>query len=77
MEGLIALLNKVENIKQICGVRICQNAPLISYLVFVNDNLLFCQASVEENQYVQRLLQCYAKASGQLVNIEKTSLTFS
>lgn len=57
IEGLIALLNKAEREKQLSGMWICRRAPSISHILFANDNLLFCQASMATNQNLQKVSQ--------------------
>ena len=44
-EGFTSLLQKVEMESNIHGVSICRSAPKISHLLFVDDSLLFYQAS--------------------------------
>ena len=61
----------------IIGVSICRRAPTISHLLFANDSLLFCQASQKEVNVINEILQVYAKASGQCINVEKSLVYFS
>ncbi|XP_027152203.1 uncharacterized protein LOC113752281 [Coffea eugenioides] len=42
-----------------------------------DDSLIFCKASVEEAGQLRRILDVYKQASGQLINVEKSSLFFS
>ena len=51
--------------------------PKISHLLFADDSLLFCQAFEKETQEVLEILKLYAEASGQCINMEKSSVHFS
>ena len=51
--------------------------PKISHLLFADDSLLFCQASKKETQEVLEILKLYAEASGQCINMEKSSVYFN
>ncbi|XP_027096149.2 uncharacterized protein [Coffea arabica] len=42
-----------------------------------DDSLIFCKASAEEAGQLRRILYLYKQASGQLINVEKSSLFFS
>lgn len=53
------------------------SAPLVSYLLFANDSLLFFIASREGEEEVSHLLDVYCKASSQKINKEKSSVFFS
>ena len=77
VKGFTALLAKVEIEGRIKGVSICRGAPRITNLLFVDDSLLFCQATQNEGQAVMGVLQTYAQALGQCVNLEKSSVYFS
>lgn len=46
-------------------------------LLFANDSLLFCHASIEECQTIKEILYIYEMASRQKVNYEKTAIFFS
>ena len=59
------------------GVVVCRRGPIISHLFFSNDNLIFCKASFEECDALQRVLRVCECASGQQLNRTKTSLFFS
>lgn len=63
--------------KLIQWVKICQEAPSISHLLFTDDSLVFCKAELVENSNLQGLLAIYEEASEQAINKEKTALTFS
>lgn len=62
---------------EICGLKIFKWAPMINHIHFANPSLLFYEATVEENGWVQHLLNKYAVVFGQLLNVDKTTLFFS
>lgn len=76
-EGFTSLLHKAEMEGQIRGVSICRRAPRITNLLFADDSLIFCQATQNEVQVISKILQVYAGASGQCINLEKSSIYFS
>ena len=63
--------------RRIKGVSICRGAPTISNLMFTDDSILFCRATTGEVQVINEMLQVYANASGQCINMEKSSDYFS
>nr|XP_023924674.1 uncharacterized protein LOC112036081 [Quercus suber] len=76
-EVFTSLLAKAELEGMIHGVAICRGAPMISHLLFADDSWLFCKASQKEVQVINELLQTYADASGQMINMEKSLVFFS
>ena len=76
-EGLFALLRKAEESRALKGVLSSQQGVRISHLLFSNDTLLFCQATVDECQRLLDLLGKYEAASGQAINRQKKTLFFS
>ena len=72
-----ALIQSAVDRGQMEGVKICRGCPRLSHLFFANDSLIFCKATFEECDELQRLLKVYEKASGQQLNRAKTSLFFS
>ncbi|GFQ01423.1 putative ribonuclease h protein at1g65750 [Phtheirospermum japonicum] len=76
-QGISSLLTHFENQKLIHSVRIASGAPTISDLFFADDILIFFKANLAECRMIQHILGCYERASGQLVNFEKSVLSFS
>ncbi|KAL0461832.1 UNVERIFIED_CONTAM: hypothetical protein Slati_0070800 [Sesamum latifolium] len=56
---------------------VCRAAPAISHLLFADDTLIFCQASLECVSTVKGVLETYRKVSGQEINFSKSSVAFS
>lgn len=77
VEAFIALIVKAEDEGQIHGVQIAPTAPLITNLCFAYDTMIFCRATEMEALALKRIVEIYAKASGQVVNFVKSSITFS
>ena len=78
-EGFSSLLAKAKEENKLHGVSICRTrrAPSISHLLFADDSLLFCRATQDEVQEISDILQLYATASRQQINLEKSSIFFS
>ena len=68
-EGFSSLLAKAEAENKLHGVSICRRAPSISHLLFANDSFLFCRATQDEVQEIADILQLYATAFGQQINL--------
>ena len=76
-EGLSAMLRQVERGEIPRGISVGKLAPLVSHLLFADDCIVFCKASIEERNKVTKILEVYERESGQKLNREKTSLFFS
>ena len=49
----------------------------MTHLFFADDNILFCKATPIECQVLKSILRRYEEASGQKINIDKSSVFFS
>ena len=76
-EGLHDLFKKAKENENIKGVSLCAAGPWVSHLLFVDDSLVFCRATIAECVQIQSLLFIYEQASGQSINRGKTSIFFS
>ncbi|KAM5578651.1 hypothetical protein ABKV19_008793 [Rosa sericea] len=76
-EGLSALITSSIQHGLINGIKMSPTAPVIHHLLFADDSFLFGEASVAECQAFKGILSLYAKASGQHINLQKSSVVFS
>ncbi|XP_040998968.1 uncharacterized protein LOC121244821 [Juglans microcarpa x Juglans regia] len=76
-KALSSLISKTKGEGLIHGVPIAKNRLRISQLFFADDCLLFCKANAIEWGKLFGLLRAYESASGQILNLEKTSIIFS
>ena len=76
-EGLSSLIKASVANGVMKGISVCIEEPKLSHLFFANDSLIFCRASLEDCDELQRVLGVYERASGQYLNQAKTSLFFS
>jgi hypothetical protein len=75
-EGLSCMLKNIGPQYVSRGVRVSQNAPGISHLLFADDCLVFTQASKKGADSVASILDEYHKGLGQLVNKNKSAIFF-
>ncbi|KAL0445839.1 UNVERIFIED_CONTAM: hypothetical protein Slati_1711800 [Sesamum latifolium] len=59
------------------GISICRRAPSITHLLFADDTQIYCEASTASVWCIKNILDIYAQASGQSVNLNKSSMVFS
>jgi hypothetical protein len=76
-EALSAQLSHAERVGQLKGVPTSPKGPRINHLFFADDSLLFCRASPVEWHRLEAILELYERASGQMLNREKTYVFFS
>ncbi|XP_058746986.1 uncharacterized protein LOC131619968 [Vicia villosa] len=71
------LLKKEACDLKIHGTRIARQAPTISHLLFAGDNLLFTRATPQEDDNIMAILHKYQVSSGQVVNLDKSEVSFT
>ncbi|XP_074293374.1 uncharacterized protein LOC141620388 [Silene latifolia] len=76
-EVLSHLMRRAVEVNAIHGIRVSSGAPTISHLLFADDSIFFTRANMEEADAVSEILRRYERASGQLVNLDKTTVSFS
>lgn len=58
------------------GIKIGKECPTVSHLFIADGSVIFGEAIVENCTAINRILDKYEKASGQMVNRDKSSLFF-
>nr|XP_027122295.1 uncharacterized protein LOC113739247 [Coffea arabica] len=77
IKGFSNLLKQAEDGKRILGMKISRNGSSLTHLFFADDSLVFCKADRDEANELCQILRKYEKASGQVINLEKSSVFFS
>lgn len=70
------LLTQAEMEQKFRSLRFSKDVT-ISHLLFADDSLIFSRASVADCKVLKEIFDYYAKASGQIFNLEKSSMFFS
>ena len=70
------LLMQAETKQLIHGLKFSGDLS-ISHLLFADDSLIFTRATTEDYTHLKALFDCYATASDQIFNYEKSSMFFS
>ena len=75
-ETFTNLLQQAESQQLIHGIKF-SNELSITHLLFADDSLIFTRATREDCTNLKKIFECYAAASGQIFNFEKSSMFFS
>lgn len=76
-EGLSAIIRRNEEAGLFHGCTIARGVPTISYLLFADECYFFFKATRSEASVMKRILNQYEAISGQVVNFNKSNVTFS
>ena len=71
------LCQKAEKECTLQGIRVARGSPRVNHLLFADDTMFFCQTSPASCAALTNILKEYELASGQKINSEKSSITFS
>ncbi|GLU05332.1 hypothetical protein SLE2022_224360 [Rubroshorea leprosula] len=74
---LSRLLTAATAEKRMTGYKIRRRSPAISHLLFADDSLIFCRATLDVVSHLQTILQIYGDIIGQRVNFSKSAAIFS
>lgn len=76
-EVLSALCNKGQADGSLPGVKVSRNSPSINHLLFADDTMFFCRSKASCVSALKHILVVYEAISGQKINPQKSSITFS
>lgn len=76
-EGLSTMLNMEESLNNFKGLKINRYCPSLTHLFFADDNIIFCRAEEQDCETIKKILEDYAKASGQTMKLNKSSFMVS
>lgn len=76
-EVLSRLCTRAKKNGTLHGIKVARGSPAINHLIFADDTMFFCQATKESCGTLQSILLQYEEASGQRINKDKSSITFS
>lgn len=76
-EAFSSLIADAENRGVLRGVSVSPSAPSVSHLLFADDTLLCCEATKDSAIEINNILHKYSLSSGQLINIDKSTVVFS
>ena len=57
--------------------KVARNAPVVSHLFFAGDNFLLFKSNMQKCGMIKKCLDAYERASGQVVNFQKSSIFFN
>lgn len=76
-QGFSALLKAYHAEGLFKGVRMARRGPIITHLFFTDDSLIFFKADAISCRNIKECLEIYELASSQVINFDKSALTFS
>jgi hypothetical protein len=76
-EGFSGLLHHAESVGNIKEIKLAPAAPTVNHLLFADDSLLLMEANEASATAIKSILQEYEESSGQVINMEKSSVMFS
>ena len=76
-EALSCLLKARNQSSVLNGIKVAPSAPVVSHLLFADDSLLFFRANRESAEEIKEVLNTYCQASGQRINMDKSSIHFA
>ena len=77
VEGLLSLIKDSTNEGKLQGFAATRNGPKVTNLFFADDCLIFCRANSRDCKELLSILRNYGQASGQEINVGKSSILYN
>lgn len=76
-EVLSDLCKRGQEVGNLTGLRVSRNSPKLNHLLFADDTMIFTTTDAHSCSTLVTILQNYEQASGQMINPQKSSISFS
>ena len=76
VEGFSVLLKRAQEENSIKGVSFGSTGPNVTHLLFADDSIVFLEGSTDNMMELKEILRQYEQASGQCINLQKSSIFF-
>ncbi|CAA7023536.1 unnamed protein product [Microthlaspi erraticum] len=76
-EVLSGLFKKAQENGSMPGISVSRQSPKINHLLFADDTIFFSKTNPRSCETLCSILKKYEEASGQQINLQKSSITFS
>ncbi|XP_010419203.2 PREDICTED: uncharacterized protein LOC104704888 [Camelina sativa] len=76
-EVLSGICTKAQAAGRLTGIRVAKGCPRITHLLFAEDTMFFCRANETSCVELTKILEKYGQASRQMINKQKSAITFS
>ena len=76
-EVLSGLCKNAQSQGKLRGLQVSQKSPYVNHLLFADDTMLFCKTNVRNCRELSSILRRYEQSSGQSINLDKSTVTFS
>ena len=76
-EVLSGLCQRAQENGKLPGIKVARGSPPINHLLFADDTMFFCKTNTKSCNNLKDIIERYGAASGQVINLAKSSITFS
>lgn len=76
-EVLSGLCQRAQLRGHLPGIKVARGSPPINHLLFADDTMFFCRSNPKSCNKLKEIIARYGEASGQVINVNKSAITFS